>query len=555
MLVQASTAQALLVDPAAGNSYTLHGGVIVIDPPGNQITFNGVSLLAVAPELVLPVSTVPNLPAPATFPESLRLTFSLPQDSRNNALSPIDVTPPERVQTIVQPTFCQPREVSTASSLQRCSGTTNDIDRWLVSGGPCQPFYMKRGDGLYLIAASGTAVKRLSDERSQLLLNDGRLIVLATSQEGCEISTPFGILEIPGASASIVDHHHGSALTVVSLAGNPIHLQYKKNGSQVDLPVAPGMELTLGRVTGEPLETAEPVRKEIDIASLLSQDETFNCAYQCNVVTSKRELATVREFIEKRWGIHFHENKHFQSTSMHDTDSRAIEPASSSYEATVFTTSLSDDVTGMPLFVQFAQRGSKKDSGVVQKWVTPVAEIRYFDAADVLLNQKQQVLLGAGEIIAFGLKTTTIRALDALVTVQQNAMALISQEGEITKVRSLYDRSANAVHVTVGGKALTLSSGEELIIVPKANHTLRAISDQVSRRRTERVDLADGHSVLRSEFSIVSLMHSSTLLRQIVNSTERDSMAISEKLFHMAACLQLVTSKHGPYLAATVGQP
>ncbi len=178
---------------------------------------------------------------------------------------------------------------------------------------------------------------------------------------------------------------------------------------------------------------------------------------------------------------------------------------------------------------------------------TGTATVKYLSNSKVLVEQGH-LTVRDGEALIIASKPTHVKIADAIVTVNPGAIALVSKDDRVVKVRSLYERWTGTIQVFLGKRESKLNAGQELMLGPEGDSVLRSMSqDKVGRRRVKNVDLVSGDSIIRSEVSLVSLFGRNTLMKQIHASKNVDDQDIKEKIVKMAACLSVVTSSHGPF--------
>lgn len=104
------------------------------------------------------------------------------------------------------------------------------------------------------------------------------------------------------------------------------------------------------------------------------------------------------------------------------------------------------------------------------------------------------------------------------------------------------------VTVLVGKHSTTLQSGEEIIITDQDAKMRGAVSeDDIGRRRMRITQLPEGKTLALTEFSLVHVMEREPVIYKFVHSDDRQSKPLRERLIKMAAVLNVVTSRHGPY--------
>ncbi|MBX9879479.1 MAG: hypothetical protein K2Y22_13545 [Candidatus Obscuribacterales bacterium] len=179
---------------------------------------------------------------------------------------------------------------------------------------------------------------------------------------------------------------------------------------------------------------------------------------------------------------------------------------------------------------------------------TAGTSIKCVGGARVLVNEPGVVAVKQGDVVIAANKgKTTVRSGDAIITIDSSTIAFISQEGNSLKIRNLYETGGDSMCVVVDGKQFHVAVGHEVIISENEAVYKESKHDKVGRRHTKAIDSQCDKHIATCEFSLLSLIETSKILRQICHSNEADDKAIEARLVKMAACLMLTTSSHGAY--------
>jgi hypothetical protein len=174
--------------------------------------------------------------------------------------------------------------------------------------------------------------------------------------------------------------------------------------------------------------------------------------------------------------------------------------------------------------------------------------IRTSGNARVSEGEPAIIRLSAGECLLHAQRRVTVLMGDCQAVFEPDTIVVVSKSKAVAKIQVLHDRSANSCVVTMGGRAIALSSGEELVIGSSDLMIANAIEgDGVGRRKVQYQKVADHLYAMRCEMSPVSLIQSCGTLRTVIRSGSVDDRAIRAKIFKMAASLMTVTARHGAF--------
>lgn len=167
--------------------------------------------------------------------------------------------------------------------------------------------------------------------------------------------------------------------------------------------------------------------------------------------------------------------------------------------------------------------------------------------ARVSVNQPGVVELKHGDVVIASTKGKTIvNSGDTSIAIEPSTIAYLSQEGTSLKIRNLHENGGSPLSVLVGGRLFHIGVGHEIVISESESAYQHKIQDNVARRHIRRVNQANKH-IATCEFSLLSLIETSRILKQICHSKEADDKALEARLVKTAACLMLTTGSHGPY--------
>lgn len=181
--------------------------------------------------------------------------------------------------------------------------------------------------------------------------------------------------------------------------------------------------------------------------------------------------------------------------------------------------------------------------------ITDSALIKHGGNAKVAKDRSGTIRLPNGEIVISASKDTVIQSGACNILIRRGAIALVSSEEKLVRVRVLWENKAKSVRACTGKQFLNLSAGEELIVAESHAALSEGLKeDSVGRRRIKEHALPDGYVALTSEFSLVSLFQGTDLLKELIKSNDKSDRSIAKKLIKMAACITQVTGPtHGGY--------
>lgn len=188
-----------------------------------------------------------------------------------------------------------------------------------------------------------------------------------------------------------------------------------------------------------------------------------------------------------------------------------------------------------------------QESGIVTLQ-TPSCLVKHTGAAWLLPKESGLIYLRYGEMLIEALQNTTVKTGDYFIYIKPGAVALISNEGNLVRVRVLSEYKMHSVRTHVGKKLVLLSVGEEMLVSnnPQLLNTVFK-GDPIPRRRVLMSNLADGECLLRSEISLVALFQVVDVLKKLIKSRDAADQALYHRLTKTAASMVAATGSHGAY--------
>jgi len=171
--------------------------------------------------------------------------------------------------------------------------------------------------------------------------------------------------------------------------------------------------------------------------------------------------------------------------------------------------------------------------------------VKHSGYARVVEREPGVLTLYGGDILVAAAEPTTVALGSNTLALAAGSVALVSMSENSSSIRTLWDRGKNSVRATVRGQTLSIPVGHEMLVGVGDSRT--QARDNVGRRNIRTLDLGEGVSVVSSEVSLVTLMQSNGLVKQVLKSPEASDRAITRKLMKMAATIMTTTGSHGAY--------
>lgn len=154
------------------------------------------------------------------------------------------------------------------------------------------------------------------------------------------------------------------------------------------------------------------------------------------------------------------------------------------------------------------------------------------------------VHLTAGAAVIQAKGNGLVRTPEAIVELTKKSLAFVRTRPNCDHIFVLL----GPARVIVGKHVVSLNSGDEAIVSNHdANYKDLVGADEIGRRRFRITKLPDAKSIALNEFSLVQALEREPLLYQLVHSQGKDNKSLKDRLLKMAAVLNIVTSRHGPY--------
>lgn len=316
-------------------------------------------------------------------------------------------------------------------------------------------------------------------------------------------------------------------LRAASLAGAPCTVA--PTGSK-PFAVAPGQEFLMAgeSIADEDLVPVDGVARDMLVSGSISVEGSSSprMKYRKSTINVQDILVKDRLFSCHLQELYRRVKKESPSASLPQT-----------YQPIAFMQSMCNVVSG----VSTARQGGS------------VAKIR--TETDFRMTGADSCSFTQGEVLLAPHRTMNVHVGRSVVQVSSGTVALIRCTGKVFKVHSLHDSGIGGVAIrsvhtlsTPSNWSLKLSCGEEAMASIAEGVLKHALKDDgAARRRVVWSSPAKHVDILTAETSIVSQANECQLLRAIMSSHQPDDRKLSDRIMKTAACLMMVTFKHGQY--------
>lgn len=145
------------------------------------------------------------------------------------------------------------------------------------------------------------------------------------------------------------------------------------------------------------------------------------------------------------------------------------------------------------------------------------------------------------------------------VDVSSGSAALVIEREGVVSILDLHDERSGGVSLTVGGRAVQLHPGDEVVLSSKTNATFAAVhKDSLPRVAVRNVKkICTGNiTAYQAEFSIPHLLASNLEFRKVLQSESSEGRLFANKMMKTAVIVNMITNSHGQYKPVkTEGSP
>lgn len=468
---------------------------------------------------------------------------------------------------------------------------------YVVMAGACQPM-MLGGDvnNALIIGAAGTIIWPEKD--NSLMLRQGRVVALV-GKDPISVSTRYGDVRMAPNCTVIVQQTSRGVLSASNVSDKAVSMQITRDGKTETLTADAGEELVVAddSLADEELIAVDGVEREpiagvvkipgmkiakskINVQMMLDREPLIVCNFGTFSVVQRR-MKNLKHG-DTRPAISLNRNDAGAATSFDSLLSRSagigstsvaqairlrgdqapLVPADASGSAGIAPPAVkrapgnapSDPSANvrrtdlMPIAYRAPAAVPSTDSGV-QTISSASALLKHNGHADATVDKTSgAITLTAGELLVAAGRDTMIKAGASTIYVKSGALALISRQQDLLKVRALWENSTGSIRQHVGKQCWNIAAGQETVLgTTKAAIAGVVSGDQIGRRRARIIELAGGFAMYRSEISLPALMVGVDFLNQICRSKSATDRLIAGKIFKMAAALNQATASHGNY--------
>ena len=170
------------------------------------------------------------------------------------------------------------------------------------------------------------------------------------------------------------------------------------------------------------------------------------------------------------------------------------------------------------------------------------------ETARLVLERPEVIHVKGGETLVTAIQPALVKAGPYSMSMESGSIILVSKDGDVAKVRNLYESSAHSVRAHVGNRYVAIAAGQEVLMSPSHVTLTKALkSEPLGRRLLKNFDISGGHSVTRCEVSLVTLLQNCEVLKRLMLSKNDNEQILAGKLVKMAAILSQVTAGRGAY--------
>jgi hypothetical protein len=570
-------------------SVTSNGGILVVQDPA-AISLSGLDAFLFAPPIVTnptnpgnpgnpgepgsPGNPNPGNPGgPRTVIPPIPIEIELPPSSQTTTLGLSERVPTDTTKNSEQSVInfannfqlppCQPTTIPDATG----NNPLTAVQAWIVANGSCEGFVFEGEHGNAIVGAGGTAFAPIAERT--ILLRDGKLVALSGST-GMFIDTSAGRLSIPKDSTIVVEQKPSGLVRIANLSGGTAEVAITHGGLTRNLTATPGQEVAIADNTlaeeelipvdgvsrttieaGIIIQGLQVKKDEFDRKAMVDNEVLLQCNLGCFTLKIRKKIddlkAEVGNLTGKKIGIR---NGRMPATVTGSIGGGQSSRAGSRNTAPLSSEPLSSKPSTGNAYqpISFTQPAAASSAREVYTTSADGATFKHAGQLNLVVEKPGFFNLKDGETLVASHKQTIVRAGEHIFRFGAGTIAMLSRTGDVIKCRSLWEGHADSIAVYSGGKWVTISAGQELIVAPSdVLITATMKDDSVGRRHLRDFDLDKAHHLAKCDFSIVSLMQTNSIIKQMLADGEDNNQPLARKIMKMAVCLNLVTATHGSY--------
>lgn len=518
------------------SSFVNPAGLVLIDPPGDQIDLNNLLFVNVAPGLIPPVPpppvvvvvpgggaaggaavlAVPVVNAPgagvlaAAIAQNSVVSESKSSSSSRTVLATDTLDVPITTPVHNERSCTAPAELGLVA--EEPGGAL------MLVTNSCQGVYLDGNHDTLALADQNATIS--TEVTGQVSLKSGKLIVLDSKKE-TSINTAYGAITIPAESAVRIDSSKAGIVRIASIGGGDARMTLSgKDGKAQSLIAMKGEEIVVSaaEATDEELIPTDGIdrvplagsimrlgkvaarKNRFDVKDLLKKEPLLNCSSTCLPQAFRKRVAKLIP------------------------PSQAPLPQSSNLQPIAFAQSV------------------KRGSSALSTQFTDTAMIIHRGNAKVVLDANTSTLV-EGTVLFSCRKQTRLQVGAAMIVLQAGCVALTTVEDSQITVRVLADSGPGSAVVTYDRRAIKLCIGQQVSISPTKS---TPVSDNVPQRRSYSVTLASARADF-SEFSLPFVLQSDPVIQALRRDSAPHALRIHDRIMKSSVCLSVATMGHGAF--------
>ncbi|MBX9671738.1 MAG: hypothetical protein K2X93_29385, partial [Candidatus Obscuribacterales bacterium] len=160
-------------------------------------------------------------------------------------------------------------------------------------------------------------------------------------------------------------------------------------------------------------------------------------------------------------------------------------------------------------------------------------------AGNGITAHNDRVVIKKGNVLFVPFRSTVVETPHGTVSIEANAVALVSVNDETLSVYDIEDSHRGSVAVEAHGHSMSLAPGSHLTLAQKAKGEFAQVNsiEAIPHRNVASKDISKGVRVHSSEFSIAAAMKNIKPLQAIASSKHPQAKKVSSKLIKTTAIL------------------
>lgn len=491
-----------------------HGGFIYLDPPGDNLSLVGMTLLAVAPVPVAPGQLGGQKLDLVTVKPSSAISTPTVLISSGSPVVPTDTVKKRDAR----------EDDSADSEVEALVGQANV--GYVTSG--CQAFSLHEGDDSLIIGAQGTSFSTGSRKEESgevtvsagqnsrtVTLDDGKLLVSA-GKAPVFVSTAMGVVTVPQSTSAVIEQNRAHSVVRLKTIG----------GAETTLS-CPASATTHRTKLGQELIMADADCDDEELIPTDGIDRTVDAKIRR---TGKVKTQTSRINLQQYFGA---------EPTLQCSASRLLLRLRAKTDSPP-----SNALTPIAAFSPVHAASANIVSLALHS-----ADIIHACSKSVEIAQDGHIKLDEGSILVCAKKKLIVDAGDASVLLKKGAVSLITRHAGLLNAVTLSDNWKHSVEVTVAGVdgKIPVEMGQELCLSTDRQGVVDALSRGEMGRRRTKITGARGIHFACSEVSLPSILQNHQLMLHVRKT--KSQVRHLDTLLKAACVLHHATGSHGQYSA------